>query len=253
MSAPDVVVVGAGIVGASTAWELSVRGARVLLIDAGAVSGGTTGLGEGNVLCSDKDAGPELELTRLGLARYAAIEAELGPVARIRRKGALVVHPDAGTWAAEPARVARMRAAGVVARLLEPPEVRMLEPALTGAIMCMGTATANTILVVAFARERLDEHGDSERAAIEAGEGRIRPVLMTALAMIVGMIPMSLSNTQNAPLGRAVIGGLIVATFTTLLFIPNVFAILHRNGKPGQQEQEGQGATAGHPRQEQAA
>jgi len=100
-------------------------------------------------------------------------------------------------------------------------------PALTGAIMCMGTATANTILVVAFARERLDEHGDSVRAAIEAGYARIRPVLMTALAMIVGMLPMSFSNTQNAPLGRAVIGGLIVATVTTLLFVPCVFAILH--------------------------
>ncbi len=101
-------------------------------------------------------------------------------------------------------------------------------PALTGAIMCMGTATANTILVVSFARERLAEHGDAAKAAIEAGTERIRPVLMTALAMIVGMIPMSLSNTTNAPLGRAVIGGLIVATFTTLLFIPNVFAIVHR-------------------------
>jgi multidrug efflux pump subunit AcrB len=101
-------------------------------------------------------------------------------------------------------------------------------PALTGAIMCMGTATANTILVVAFARERLDEHGDSVRAAIEAGYARIRPVLMTALAMIVGMLPMSFSNTQNAPLGRAVIGGLIVATVTTLVFVPCVFAILHR-------------------------
>jgi CzcA family heavy metal efflux pump len=104
-------------------------------------------------------------------------------------------------------------------------------PALTGAIMCMGTATANTILVVAFARDRLAEHGDARRAAIEAGEGRIRPVLMTASAMIVGFIPMSLSNTTNAPLGRAVIGGLIVATFTTLLFVPNVFAIVHRNAE----------------------
>jgi multidrug efflux pump subunit AcrB len=100
-------------------------------------------------------------------------------------------------------------------------------PALTGAIMCMGTATANTILVVAFARERLDEHRDSVRAAIEAGYARIRPVLMTALAMILGMLPMSFSNTQNAPLGRAVIGGLIVATITTLVFVPCVFAILH--------------------------
>jgi multidrug efflux pump subunit AcrB len=118
-------------------------------------------------------------------------------------------------------------------------------PALTGAIMCMGTATANTILVVAFARDRLAEHGDAAKAAIEAGTGRIRPVLMTALAMIVGMIPMSFSNTQNAPLGRAVIGGLIVATFTTLLFIPNVFAIMHRNSKqPNQRAAEQSGESA---------
>jgi multidrug efflux pump subunit AcrB len=114
-------------------------------------------------------------------------------------------------------------------------------PALTGAIMCMGTATANTILVVAFARERLAEHGDAEKAAVEAGVGRIRPVLMTALAMIVGMIPMSLSNTTNAPLGRAVIGGLIVATVTTLLFVPNVFAIVHRNARKPEAETAGPG------------
>ncbi len=101
-------------------------------------------------------------------------------------------------------------------------------PALTGAIMCMGTATANSILVVSFARERLEAHGDPVLAAIEAGYGRIRPVLMTALAMIIGMLPMSMSNTQNAPLGRAVIGGLTVATFATLLFVPCVFALLHR-------------------------
>ena len=116
-------------------------------------------------------------------------------------------------------------------------------PALTGAIMCMGTATANTILVVAFARERLQEHGDAVRAAIEAGFGRIRPVLMTALAMILGMLPMSFSNTQNAPLGRAVIGGLLVATVTTLLFVPCVFAILHRNTpRPPQAAQQGESA-----------
>jgi multidrug efflux pump subunit AcrB len=100
-------------------------------------------------------------------------------------------------------------------------------PALTGAIMAMGTATANTILVIAFARDQLAAHGDPVQAAVEAGVARIRPVLMTALAMIVGMIPMSLSNTTNAPLGRAVIGGLLVATVTTLLFVPCVFAILH--------------------------
>jgi CzcA family heavy metal efflux pump len=100
-------------------------------------------------------------------------------------------------------------------------------PALTGTIMCMGTATANSILVVAFARERLAEHGNAVRAAIEAGYVRIRPVVMTALAMIIGMLPMSMSNSQNAPLGRAVIGGLALATVATLLFVPCVFALLH--------------------------
>ena len=116
-------------------------------------------------------------------------------------------------------------------------------PALTGAIMCMGTATANTILVVSFARDHLREHGDPVGAAIEAGYARIRPVLMTALAMIVGMLPMSFSNTQNAPLGRAVIGGLLVATVTTLLFVPCVFAILH-GGKSSKQKPAHQGEPA---------
>ncbi len=109
-------------------------------------------------------------------------------------------------------------------------------PALTGAIMCMGTATANSILVVSYARDQLAEHGDAARAAAEAGFARIRPVLMTALAMIIGMLPMSLSNTQNAPLGRAVMGGLAVATLSTLLFVPAVFTmvhgrLLHKTGK----------------------
>jgi glycine/D-amino acid oxidase-like deaminating enzyme len=130
----DVVVVGAGIVGAATAWELAERGLRVRLLDRGEVSSGTTGLGEGNVLCSDKDAGPELELTVLGLRLYDELEQRLGPVARIRRKGALIVHPDAATWAVEPARVERLRAAGVAGELLSPEEVRAAEPALTGAI-----------------------------------------------------------------------------------------------------------------------
>ena len=101
-------------------------------------------------------------------------------------------------------------------------------PALTGAIMCMGTATANSILVVSFARDELAQHGDPVRAAVSAGYTRLRPVLMTALAMVIGMLPMSMSNTQNAPLGRAVIGGLLVATFATLLFVPCVFALLHQ-------------------------
>jgi multidrug efflux pump subunit AcrB len=108
-------------------------------------------------------------------------------------------------------------------------------PALTGAIMCMGVATANSVLVVSFARERLDITGDGFRSALEAGATRFRPVIMTALAMIIGMGPMALGlgdgGEQNAPLGRAVIGGLIFATTATLLFVPVVFAIVHRREK----------------------
>jgi multidrug efflux pump subunit AcrB len=104
-------------------------------------------------------------------------------------------------------------------------------PALTGAIMCMGVATANSILVIAFARERLVAHGDAMLAAVEAGVTRFRPVCMTALAMIIGMAPMALGmgdgGEQNAPLGRAVIGGLIFATTATLLFVPVVFSVIH--------------------------
>jgi multidrug efflux pump subunit AcrB len=104
-------------------------------------------------------------------------------------------------------------------------------PALMGAIMCMGVATANSILVVSFAKERLEHHGDAVRAAIEAGATRFRPVCMTALAMIIGMIPMALGagegGEQNAPLGRAVIGGLLLATVATLMFVPAVFSLLH--------------------------
>jgi multidrug efflux pump subunit AcrB len=100
-------------------------------------------------------------------------------------------------------------------------------PALTGAIMCMGVATANSILVVSFARERLAEHGDAMKAALEAGFTRFRPVCMTALAMIIGMLPMAITHEQNSPLGRAVIGGLMFATCATLLFVPVVFSIVH--------------------------
>jgi|694.fasta_scaffold09295_4 multidrug efflux pump subunit AcrB len=105
-------------------------------------------------------------------------------------------------------------------------------PALTGAIMCMGVATANSVLVVSFAREQLSLTGDPVRAAVEAGFTRFRPVLMTALAMIIGMAPMALGlgegGEQNAPLGRAVIGGLLFATISTLFFVPAVFSLAHR-------------------------
>lgn len=104
-------------------------------------------------------------------------------------------------------------------------------PALTGAIMCMGVATANSVLVISFARERLAELGDATAAALEAGFVRFRPVLMTALAMIIGMLPMALGvgegGEQNAPLGRAVIGGLLFATFATLVFVPVLFSLVH--------------------------
>jgi multidrug efflux pump subunit AcrB len=110
-------------------------------------------------------------------------------------------------------------------------------PALTGAIMCMGVATANSVLVISFAREHLEQFGDPVAAALEAGFVRCRPVIMTALAMIIGMAPMALGlgegGEQNAPLGRAVIGGLVFATTATLMFVPVVFSAIHK-GKAGQ-------------------
>jgi len=110
-------------------------------------------------------------------------------------------------------------------------------PALTGAIMAMGIATANSILVVSFSRELLTEGAEAFTAALDAGFTRFRPVLMTALAMIIGMVPMSLGlgegGEQNAPLGRAVIGGLLFATFATLFFVPCVFSMIHGRRERG--------------------
>jgi multidrug efflux pump subunit AcrB len=108
-------------------------------------------------------------------------------------------------------------------------------PALTGAIMCMGVATANSILVISFARERLADGADPITAAIVAGSTRFRPVLMTALAMIIGMVPMAVEPSQNAPLGRAVIGGLLFATCATLFLVPTMFSVVHaRDRQPAQ-------------------
>jgi multidrug efflux pump subunit AcrB len=105
-------------------------------------------------------------------------------------------------------------------------------PALMGAIMSLGVATANSVLVVTFARENLRRGLSPIQAALEAGAGRIRPILMTALAMVIGMLPLSLGlgegGEQNAPLGRAVIGGLVFATVATLFFVPVVFSFMHR-------------------------
>jgi multidrug efflux pump subunit AcrB len=104
-------------------------------------------------------------------------------------------------------------------------------PALTGSIMCMGVATANSILVVSFAKEQMEEGKDALAAALAAGFTRFRPVLMTALAMMIGMVPMAIGlgegGEQNAPLGRAVIGGLFFATIATLFFVPVFFSLLH--------------------------
>jgi multidrug efflux pump subunit AcrB len=109
-------------------------------------------------------------------------------------------------------------------------------PALIGAVMCMGVATANSILLISFARERMQQGADAMRAAIEAGYTRMRPVIMTALAMIIGMVPMALGfsegGEQNAPLGRAVIGGLLFATAATFFFVPVVFSVFHRRHEP---------------------
>ena len=120
--------------------------------------------------------------------------------------------------------------AGIVVFLFAT-HTRLSVPALMGSIMCMGVATANSILVISFAKERLAQHQDALQAAIEAGFTRFRPVLMTALAMIIGMVPMALGmgegGEQNAPLGRAVMGGLMLATVATLFFVPAVFSLLH--------------------------
>ena len=116
-------------------------------------------------------------------------------------------------------------------------------PSLTGAVMCMGVATANSILMVSFAREQMDEGVPAVKAAVAAGYTRVRPVLMTALAMIIGMVPMALGfgegGEQNAPLGRAVIGGLLFATVATLFFVPSVFAIFHSRREAKQAREQG--------------
>ena len=121
-------------------------------------------------------------------------------------------------------------------------------PALMGAIMCIGVATANSILVISFAKERMAELKNARRAVLEAGTTRLRPVIMTALAMIIGMIPMSLGlgegGEQNAPLGRAVIGGLIVATVATLFFVPVVYSLIR--GRSDEKQPEAQAGEETH-------
>jgi glycine/D-amino acid oxidase-like deaminating enzyme len=176
----SVAIVGAGIVGAATAWELARRGVAVTLLDAGEIAGRSTGAGEGNVLCGDKDAGPQLDLAILGLRAYDDVEVLLGAEARIRRKGSLIVHPEAATWAAEPARVERLRAAGVRCDVLDPAAVEEAEPALTGAVLgatrfsrdlqCAPPAIARGLAREAAALgARVREHVRVEAIAVSGG------------------------------------------------------------------------------------
>jgi glycine/D-amino acid oxidase-like deaminating enzyme len=203
VKACEVAVVGAGIVGAATAWELHARGVDVALLDRGEVAAATTGLGEGNVLCSDKDAGAELALTVAGLRLYDELEERIGADARIRRKGALVVHRDAATWAVEPDRLARLQAAGVEGRLVDPAEVRAMEPELTGAVegasffpadlQCAPRAIARGL---AGAVPRV--HTGVEVHGVEVDGGRV-----TALRTSAGALPCAAAVVAAGPWSRA--------------------------------------------------
>jgi D-hydroxyproline dehydrogenase subunit beta len=209
--AREVAVVGAGIVGAATARELAVRGVDVLLLDSRDVSGGTTGLGEGNVLCSDKDAGPELELCVHGLAIYDETVQRLGDDARIRRKGALIVHPDAETWAGESARLDRLRDAGVEARLVPADEVAAVEPALTGPV-CGASLFPADIQVAprqiarALAREAVDAGAEvrtgARVATIECAPAEMTRATTGGSSRVEGVV---LDTGERVPAGAVVV------------------------------------------------
>jgi glycine/D-amino acid oxidase-like deaminating enzyme len=196
----EVAVVGAGIVGAATAWELHARGVDVALLDRGEVSHGTTGLGEGNVLCCDTDPGPELVLTVAAMDVYDELEERLGEVARIRRKGALVVHRDPATWAAEPERVRRL---GVDMRLVEAGELRAMEPELTGAVegasffprdlQCAPRAIAR-----ALAQDLPRVHTGTEALGVDLAGGRV-----AALRTSAGALPCAAVVIAAGPWSRA--------------------------------------------------
>jgi D-hydroxyproline dehydrogenase subunit beta len=205
----DVAVVGAGIVGCATAWECARRGMSVVVLDRGEVSGGTTGLGEGNVLCSDKDAGPELELSVLGRELYGELEGLLGAAARIRRKGALIVHPLAETWAAEPARAERLRAAGVSCSLLDPEAVRAVELRLSGSLhgalhvpgdlQCDPRAIAHGL-----ARIAADEHGAVVRTRSEVARLDDGAVLLRDGERVVARAIVLAAGPWTRPLAEGV-------------------------------------------------
>jgi glycine/D-amino acid oxidase-like deaminating enzyme len=208
---PDVVVIGAGIVGCSTAYELTKRGVSVALVDRGEVSGGTTGLGEGNALLSDKDAGPELDLAVAGMPLFEEYEHLIGEPARIRRKGALIVHHDPDTWAGEPARADRLCSAGVNVELLEPDAVDHLEPNLTGEIHGALYVAADlqcdpraiTRALAAWSAERGAEvRTETEVSAIAPGRG-VRLAdgeLLSAEAVVLAAGPWSAPLAASAGL-----------------------------------------------------
>jgi D-hydroxyproline dehydrogenase subunit beta len=210
----EVAIVGAGIVGCATAYELARRGVRVCLLDRGEVSSGTTGLGEGNVLCCDKLPGRELDLAQLGLALYDELEELLGEEAGIRRKGALVVHTWPGSWDAEPERIAQLRAAGVDCELLDPSGVRATEPELRGELLgasyfprdlqCDPQAIARALAREAEALGAAVETGRAaESVAVSAG--RVEGVAdITADAVVIAAgawsAPLALSAGLQLPL-----------------------------------------------------
>ncbi len=187
----EVAVVGAGIVGVATAWELAARGVDVALLDRGEVSSGTTGLGEGNVLCSDKAPGPELALTLAGLDLYEELDERLGEVARIRRKGALVVHRAHETWAREAVRVEHLRAAGAHGYLVEVDDVRAMEPELTGemagaSLFPRDLQCAPRAIARALARQLPHVYTGVEAHAVEAAAGRVTGLRTSEGALACG-------------------------------------------------------------------
>jgi D-hydroxyproline dehydrogenase subunit beta len=202
-----VAVVGAGIVGCATAYELARRGVSVHLIDRGEVSGGTTGLGEGNVLCCDKRPGAELGLAQLGLALYDELEELLGDEAGIRRKGALVVHTDAASWEAEAERIEALRAAGIECELLDPQELRAAEPELRGELVggssfpsdlqCAPRAIARGLARAAQALGASVETGRAvEAVSVEGGR-------VTGVAGIAADAVVVAAGAWSAPLARS--------------------------------------------------
>ncbi len=225
MSSYDAVVVGAGIVGCACAYELASRGMSVCLVDRGAVSGGTTGLGEGNVLCCDKRPGPDLSLAVPGLALFDEIEELLGEEAGIRRKGALVVHADEPGWAAEAARLEGLRAAGVRCSLLSAEEVRDAEPSLRGPLLgaswfpddlqCAPRAIAGALARLASARGAVVETGREVLSIVLNGsnEGEPEPPLRKGVRHVAAdMSPLCVEpprvegiTTPDGPLFAAVV------------------------------------------------